>query len=187
VLTRSLQKARAAGIAFDNYMQRDVVPLLEQGYLPPIGPGLSRFLESPTVARQLERVGTTMDEEPEHALDSHPPLTVRLAHAKSLGLKPARLTASVEGFAYELLTHRPELEMLMVEPWVKGAALKRVRWEDAGGVMERVYRDRAAQLAPGLVGQTPATLPRDRAPVLELLRVKPAEAKKPEVKKRKKK
>lgn len=170
VLTRSLEKARAAGIAFDNYLQRDVMPLLQQGYLPPIGPGLSRFLDSPTVARQLERVGTTMDEEPEHELDSHPPLTVRVAHAKSLGLKPPRPNGSVEGWAHELLTHRPELEMLLVDPWVKGASLKRVRWEDAGPVMERVYRDRAAVLAPGFMGHTPATLPRDRAPVIDLLR-----------------
>jgi len=169
VLTRSLQKVRAASVAFDNYMQRDVVPLLQQGYLPPIGPGLSRFLDSPTVARQLERVSATMDEEPEHALDSHPPLTVRIAHAKGLGLKPPRTHSSVEGDAWELLTHRPELEMLMVERWVKGATLKRVRWEDAGGVLERVYRERAAMLAPGFEGQTPATLPRDRGPVLALL------------------
>ena len=90
VLTRSLQKLRAAAVGFEGYMQGEVVPLLQEGYLPPIGPGLSRFLESPTVSRQLERVGTAMDEEPEHALDSHPPLGVRVAHARALGLDPPR-------------------------------------------------------------------------------------------------
>ena len=126
VLTRSLQKVRGASAAFEGYMDREVVPLLAQGYLPPIGPGLSRFLDSPTIARQLERVSITMEEAPEHALDSHPPLSVRVAHARGLGLRPPRPNSSVEGAAHELLTHRPELEMLMVEPWVKGAALKRV-------------------------------------------------------------
>jgi Zn-dependent protease with chaperone function len=169
VLTRSLHKVRAASVGFDSYMQHEVVPLLSQGYLPPIGPGLSRFLDSPTVARQLERVATTMDLEPEHALDSHPPLTVRVAHARGLGLKPPRANGTVEGAAHELLTHRPELEMLMVEKWVKGASLKRVRWEDAGGVLERVYRSRAGELAKGLEGHTPASLPRERGAVLGLL------------------
>lgn len=169
VLTRSLQKVRVASVGFDSYMQHEVVPLLSQGYLPPIGPGLARFLDSPAVARQLERVATSLDLEPEHAGDSHPPLPVRVAHARGLGLKPPRANGPVEGGAHELLTHRPELEMLMVERWVKGASLKRVRWEDAGGVLERVYRSRAAELARGLEGQTPASLPRERAAVLELL------------------
>ncbi|MDP1825093.1 MAG: M48 family metallopeptidase [Archangium sp.] len=169
VLTRSLQKVRAASVGFDSYMQHEVVPLLSEGYLPPIGPGLSRFLDSPTVARQLERVATTMDREPEQEHDSHPPLSVRIAHARSLGLKPPRANGAVEGAAHELLTHRPELEMLMVARWVKGAPLKRVRWEDAGGVLERVFRSRATELAPALEGQTPASLPRERAAVLKLL------------------
>ena len=169
VLTRSLQKLQAAAVGFEGYMQGEVVPLLQEGYLPPIGPGLSRFLESPTVSRQLERVGTAMDEEPEHALDSHPPLGVRVAHARALGLHPPRTNAAAEGAAHELLTHRPELEMLMVERWVKGASLKRVRWEDAGAVLERIYRGRAASIAPTLQGHTPATLPRERSAVLQLL------------------
>lgn len=169
VLTRSLQKVRSATVGFDSYMQWEVVPLLSEGYLPPIGPGLSRFLDSPSVARHLERVVTTMDQEPEQALDTHPPLSVRLAHARGLGLRPPRANVSVEGAAHELLTHRPELEMLMVERWVKGASLKRVRWEDAGAVLERVFRGRAERIAPALEGQTPASLPRERGAVLALL------------------
>ena len=170
VLTRSLQKVRAASVGFEGYMQGEVVPLLREGYLPPIGPGLSRFLESPSVARQLERVSTAMDSEPEHELDSHPPLGVRVAHARGLGLSPPRANATVEGAAHELLTHRPELEMLMVERWIKAPSLKRVRWEDAGAVLERVYRGRAAELAPVLEGQTPASLPREPGAVLALLK-----------------
>lgn len=169
VLTRSLQKVRAASVGFDNYMDAEVLPLLQEGYLPPIGPGLARFLDSPTVARLLERVAITMDQEPEHALDSHPPLTVRIAHARSLGLRPPRTNSNLEGLAHELLTHRPELEMLMVERMVKGPALKRVRWEDAGAVIERVYRSRAAELAKGLGGLTPASLPRERGAVASSL------------------
>ena len=39
VLTRSLQKVRSASVGFDSYMEWEVVPLLSEGYLPPIGPG----------------------------------------------------------------------------------------------------------------------------------------------------
>lgn len=169
VLTRSLKKIRGASVAFDKFMQGEVIPLLQQGYLPPIGPGLSRFLDTPAVVQQLERHFARLEEDTEEAFDSHPPLSVRVTHAKGLGLRPPRQNSTVEGLAFELLTHRPELEMMMVDRWVKGAPLKRVTWEDAGPIFERAYRHQAAIVAPSLEGQTPATLPRERNAVLALL------------------
>ena len=161
VLVRSLQRVRHAALGFDGYMRSEVVPLLEQGVLPPIGPGLSRFLAAPDVVSHLEKVSRLVDAEPEHQLDSHPPLHVRIANARALRLGPHRGNAAVEGPAFELVTHLSELELLLAEPWVRGASLKRTPWEDVGPALERGWRARAAELAPLLEGVTPSSLPHD--------------------------
>ncbi|MFO0595809.1 MAG: M48 family metalloprotease [Myxococcaceae bacterium] len=163
VLVSSLTRVRTAGLAFDGYLHSEVVPLLEQGVLPPIGPGLGRFLEAKEVDEQLRRVIRELDEEPAHALDSHPPLAQRVAHARALRLGPHRGNPSVEGPAHELLTHLSELELLMAEPWVRGASLKRVPWEKTAPVLEKAWRARAEALRPALAGLTPGALPRDAA------------------------
>ncbi|MFT3711753.1 MAG: M48 family metalloprotease [Archangium sp.] len=167
VLVRSLTRVRAAAIGFDGYMRSEVVPLLEQGVLPPIGPGLSRFLEAPGVSEHLSRISQAMDDEPEHALDSHPPLVTRIAHARGLRLGPHRGNPQAEGPAFELVTHLSELELLLAEPWVvasphrTGTGLKRTSWENVGPALERGWRARAHDLAPALSGVSPRSLPRD--------------------------
>ncbi|MBL8912302.1 MAG: M48 family metalloprotease [Archangium sp.] len=169
VLVRSLQRVRHAALGFDGYMRSEVVPLLEQGVLPPIGPGLSRFLQAPDVVAHLEKVSRVVDAEPEHQLDSHPPLHARVAHARGLRLGPHRGNVTTEGPAFELVTHLSELELLLAEPWVGGSPLKRMPWENVGPPLERGWRERARELAPLLSGVTPASLPHDPAQLRGLL------------------
>lgn len=190
VLVRSLQRVRHAALGFDGYMRSEVVPLLEQGVLPPIGPGLSRFLQAPDVVAHLEKVSRVVDAEPEHQLDSHPPLHARVSHARGLRLGPHRGNVTAEGPAFELVTHLSELELLLAEPWVLGAEspwgrglrpprrkgdpevgapLKRMPWEKVGPPLERGWRERARELAPLLSGVTPASLPHDPAQLRGLL------------------
>lgn len=168
VVVSGLQRSRAAAVGFEGFLESEVAPLLSEGYLPPIGPGLARFLSAAEVTKQLERVAAAIDLEPTHALDSHPPLKERVAHARSLRTTH-RGTPAREGMAFELLTHHSELELLLAQPWVKGRDLKRVRWEDAGPLLHRVFRARAAELAPTLAGRTPASLPRERHALLQQL------------------
>lgn len=159
VLIRALQGLRHADIGFDGYMRDEVEPLLAQGVLPPIGPGLARFLEAPAVREQLEKVSRVLDGRPQQQLDSHPPLHARIARARGLRLGPHRGNSAPEGPAFELVNHLSELELLLAEPWVKGANLKRAPWEKVGPALERGWRARAKQLAPLLQGVTPASLP----------------------------
>jgi len=169
VLVRALTRVRGAAIGFDSYFRNEVVPLLEQGVLPPVGAGLLQFLDAPGVPEHLTRVIAKMDEEPEHALDTHPPLVTRIKHARGLRLGPHRGNATMEGLAFELITHVSELELLLAEKWVRGAKLKRLTWEQSGPARERAWRERAQELRKVFGEVTPRSLPRDPEALRPLL------------------
>ena len=82
----ALRRVTTAAVAFDAFMQVEVLPVLRAGFLPPIADGFRAFCESGGVAARMADVLREAEAAVEFApFDTHPPLRERLA---ALGAPP---------------------------------------------------------------------------------------------------
>jgi len=128
----ALVAVERSSAAFSSYWSSEVIPILSNGFRPPIAAGLTRFLGADEVASSLrEHVdkavqGTNADE-----YDSHPPLGERLA-----ALEPLASDAEEMGpIASTLLRDLDQLEAdflrsIFTDP-AQVASLRSVEWQDA--------------------------------------------------------
>lgn len=130
----ALVAVERSGAAFASYWSSEVIPVLSNGFRPPITAGLTRFLGADEVASSLrEHVdnatrGNTADE-----YDSHPPLGERLAALEPLAVEAGEETGPI---ASTLLRNLDQLEAdflrsIFVDP-SKVAALQAIEWHDTG-------------------------------------------------------
>jgi Zn-dependent protease with chaperone function len=134
----ALMAVERAGAAFGAYWSSEVMPVLLEGFRPPIAAGLTRFLGADDVVTSLQKhVDTALSEGKSDAYDSHPPLRERLAALEPL----AGDTSAEEGpMASTLLRDLDKLESeylrsIFVDP-SKAAALQSIDWRETG---TRVY------------------------------------------------
>ncbi|MEA2339647.1 MAG: hypothetical protein QOE82_3654 [Thermoanaerobaculia bacterium] len=128
----ALVAVERAAVAFDSYWTSEVIPVLSNGFRPPIAAGLTRFLGADEVASSLRKHvdkavrGNTADE-----YDSHPPLGERLAALEPLAGDAAEEAGPI---ASTLLRNLDQLEAdclrsIFADP-SKVAALKAIEWGD---------------------------------------------------------
>jgi len=134
----ALVATQRSGAAYDAYWQSEVVPVLSNGFRPPIAAGLTQFLGTELVSKQLqEHIDAEMSSGQSDPFDSHPPLRERLEALRSLddGAVPAAapvaasLLRDIDALEHELLASIVSDESVIKD-------LARVAWEDAGA---RVY------------------------------------------------
>ncbi len=156
-----LKLTHSAGLAFDAYWRNEVVPVLRNGWRPPLADGFRHFYASPWVA---EAVSASLDHELQgrkaDRYDTHPSLRERVDAFEQWpewempgnDLPAISLLQSVEG-----------LEIELIESILDGATtqrLKPVTWEEVGHeIWAPTWEAETRKYGEALAGITPARLP----------------------------
>ena len=135
-LVRGLRKIHGAVMAWEPYWNAEVVPVLNQGRMPPIGEGFSLFLAAPQIAEQITGgIETEIAEGKTKPYDTHPPLRDRIAAVEKLGIRPQTESGDL---ALTLLDEPEAVERRFLEsmnPRLATNSLKLVAWNDIGPVV----------------------------------------------------
>ena len=159
----ALHKVCAAGVAHESYWNGEVVPILQNGFRPPLAEGFSRFLQTPnTVAGMRDYVGKELASGKSDVYDSHPSLRERVS---ALGVSDERALRPVEGPQAATLVEAPaELEPALLAALAgRGEVdkLKAVSWDEVGAkVWIDVWRRGLKDILPDMVGLKVADIAR---------------------------
>jgi heat shock protein HtpX len=85
VMAAALRKVHGSAVAFHNYWNGEVGPVLNAGFLPPLAAGFSKFVQVESVVSTVAAAVTDAETE-EHSdpYNTHPPLRERVAALKAL-------------------------------------------------------------------------------------------------------
>lgn len=158
----ALKAVHGAATAFNAYWSTEVIPVLSNGYRPPIGAGFARFIRAEPVVKAVD---LAMEEELKNATadpyDSHPPLKERL---EAIGDMPDVSPLRDDPPAVSLLRDLPRLERDLLRNMAADPAkfeeLKAVEWQETPAtVFLPHWRERAAKLSKALSHSTAAQVP----------------------------
>jgi Zn-dependent protease with chaperone function len=156
----ALVAVERSGMAYDAFFRDELVPVVSNGFKPPIAAGFSRFLEAEPVAASLaSAVDESLREGKGDTYDSHPPLRERVAALQALVTEAPRTR---EPFASSLLHQLPRLEEALLRSMLTDASmeLREVQWEETGtSVFLPSWRNTAAEHNDALREVTAADLP----------------------------
>ena len=155
-LANGLKKSHAATIAHRAYMNGEVLPLVEDGVLPPVGQGFATFVGTPPIAKLLDEVVDRELHDGEHdPLDSHPPLRERIA---ALAEVESSTEAADDRPAIALFRDADRLERELVTARLE-CEVKPIAWSDVPQQWTARWRKTADKLRPHVAGATIATIP----------------------------
>jgi heat shock protein HtpX len=161
----ALVAVERAGMAYDAFFQNELIPVLSNGYKPPIAAGFSRFLAAENVASSLKSaVDESLREGKGDVYDSHPPLRERVAALESLAAGSPEIR---EPLASSLLRQLPRVEEALLRAMLTNPSmeLRDVQWEETGtSVFLPVWRKSAGEHADALRDLTAGDLPTLVAP-----------------------
>jgi len=144
----ALIAVHGAALAYNAYWQQELIPVLTNGYRPPIAAGFSHFLGAQPVADAVSKqIKSELSRGVADPYDSHPPLNERIA---ALRASDRTKTPPVDARAVSLLRDVQRLEWellqtLFTDPQ-KAKELQSVEWEEtAPRVFLPVWRDESAK------------------------------------------
>jgi len=163
-LEHGLRKIHGGSLAWKFYWESEIAPCVNQGCVPPIGEGFSRFLNNPKIREQVEK-GTEHEikEGKSNPYDTHPPLRDRMEAIKHLQVAPHPDDCQL---AVSLLRQpgNAELELLAaLNPDLRKDSLRLVEWDQLGRKVTIPYwqstiRKYAHFLKPATAESLPETL-----------------------------
>ncbi|MFK7931137.1 MAG: M48 family metallopeptidase [Myxococcota bacterium] len=168
-LASSLRAVHGAAMAFDPYLNDEVVPVLSHGRMPPIAAGFASFLASPNIATAVEK---NIQEEVETGegdpFDSHPCLRDRLA---ALDAFEQRDRSTDDRPSICLINDIEKWERAVLQPMLSISVneLAAVPWARVGSeVSLPQQREVAKEAMVSLAGQALADLDLSKASVAAL-------------------
>ena len=156
----ALRRVTTAAVAFDDFMEVEVVPVLRAGFLPPLTDGFRTFCESGHVAARIAHLlREAVASAASAPFDTHPPLGERLA---ALGDPPDEPWPRAE-LALELLEDPEQAARSLLE-WNAGhdavAKLRAISWAEVGdAVVAPAWRSSVADHGQWLAQFTADRLP----------------------------
>lgn len=155
---RALEIIHEQGPLWAIYLRQELLPVVGDGFLPPVLEGFRRFEAAVRKTSQAELAQLRSSGEGKSmAYDSHPTLGERL---EALGVEACG--ARSRGHCLDLLDDcEPLIETLIREQWLSpGAKLQHVTWEEVSRVvLIPRYRATLAPFAQRLARLTPSRLP----------------------------
>ena len=155
-----LQKTHAGAIAHHAYLAGTLGPLVDDGVLPPVGPGFTRFLQTETMMTfRTSFVERELSEGTSDPYDSHPPLRDRIAALGSGDGDPRERDPRP---AIELLHGADAFEQALVTGNVARARIAppaQITWEDAPAYWIKRWRATTAALAQAPLDLSIAAVP----------------------------
>ena len=158
-LIEGLKKTHGGALAHELFLRNELQPIVDDGRLPPVGEGFSRFLRTPLVTKILDEVvAGELKEGAGDPYDSHPPLRERIAALEGVGHAATELDTRP---AIELVTNADEIERALITSKL-ARPVTPVTWEDVSKLWIERWRKTAAQVARGAGSLTIATVPIDQ-------------------------
>jgi heat shock protein HtpX len=148
VASDALIAVHGAALAYGSYWQQELIPVLSNGYRPPIAAGFSAFLRADSIADAVSKqVKTDLHGGTADRYDSHPPLKERIAALAHAG---GESRDDVDALAVNLLRELPRLESELLQTLFsdpqKARELQSVEWEETGArVFLPVWRDESTR------------------------------------------
>jgi len=149
----ALVATHRAAAAYTPYWNNEVLPVLSNGFRPPIAAGLTQFMNDAAIQTELGKfVERELAEGQGDEYDSHPPLRERVAALEPLA---AGETPAQSPLASTLLRDLESLEVevvrnLFTDP-AKASTLTQLDWRDtASKVYQPMWRSHAVQYAGAL-------------------------------------
>jgi hypothetical protein len=163
-MAQGLRKLRAGSLAWHFYWFSEVVPVVAENVLPPIGEGFAMLLDHSEIAETLKQAAESQSEKGKTSpYDTHPPMRERLAaierlqiQAKETSDEPALLllsdSANVEMRLLAALNNKIDVHKLSHVPWADvGETVTIPSWK-------RIAHDYAAVLRGTTVEKLPTLL-----------------------------
>jgi Zn-dependent protease with chaperone function len=161
-LIEGLRAIHRAAAACDHYLNYEFLPMVRNGFRPPLLEGFTFMLSAEPVAKSLdEGLAQELKAGEQNAYDTHPPLALRIAAVQGL---PAS-KVSHDAPAVSLLDDVPNLEAQLIASWFAEGSpapqLKQVAWADTGStVLLPIWKELSKKAAKDLKGLTLQDLPR---------------------------
>jgi Zn-dependent protease with chaperone function len=158
-MVSALRKVHGTAGIFHGYWNGEVAPVLNSGYLPPIGEGFAKLVSADTVKKTIaESIRAEEAEGQSNPFDTHPPLRERVA---ALNAAPDNATHDVRPAVSLLIDpdrwHRPLLSFVNAE-WA--SSLKPLRWEEVLATIHvPMWRNLVKEHSRWVAGVTASTLP----------------------------
>lgn len=154
-MVRGMRKIHGAAMAWQAYWNTEALPILQSGYIPPLGDGLVRFLAAPQIAEQVARgMAKQLAEGKTNPYDTHPPLRDRIAAIEKMTGESQEQREP----ALSLLCDPEAAELRWLEsinPKLPRGGLRRVPWEEVGSTVTiPAWKSGVSELAP-IVGENP--------------------------------
>jgi heat shock protein HtpX len=170
-LANGLRAIHKTAAVSDFYLNNEVLPVVRQGFQPPVTEGLSAFLKTESIIQSMDNaLEAQIKKAHQDPYDTHPPLAQRLA-----AIEEQRVLVNSDSIpAIALLEEIPSLESQLVRSWLppKAASLKPVQWSEAGEtVWIPVWKAAVERHAATLDGMTLGTLPEQTASLLRRIKI----------------
>lgn len=134
-LIDGLRAVHGASLAWPTYWKSEILPVLNDGFLPGIGEGFARFISVPPIHEQLQKeIGRAIQEAKTNPYDTHPPLRERIAATENLA---GGLIHEDSNPARTLLDHPDATELRFLEkanPDLK-PGVKCISWDEVGSTV----------------------------------------------------
>jgi len=159
-LTDGLCQVHKAAPAFAHYWENECSPVLQAGFLPPVAAGFGEFVNTGSVAEQMnQHLSEQLAAGKTDPYDTHPPLKDRIAAVANL---PAGRVLAEDPPSVSLLENVPALERELLARAAGAetvAKLKDIVWADVGQAIYVPQWSKLVQMnIARLRGVTPETL-----------------------------
>jgi hypothetical protein len=160
----ALARVAALAPAYAEYLESEVRPLVQAGFLPPVAAGFREYLEEPRRAALMERRPSAHDHADDDPFDTHPPIAERIAALEALPDGPPAIAIGATGPALGQLDQHVRALMRHALGEAVAARLRPIDWPRvADEVYARRWHRLANEHASWLGSRTIDDLPSGRA------------------------
>jgi Zn-dependent protease with chaperone function len=158
-MVSALRKVHGASDVFHGYWNGEVAPILNSGYLPPIGDGFAKLVDADAVkARIAESIREEEASGESNPYDTHPPLRERVDALRAVDGETANDSRLAVSLLADSATWERRLLSFVDADWAR--SLKPLRWEEAlETVHVPIWKNTIKQHATLVAGVTASTLP----------------------------
>jgi hypothetical protein len=160
----AMKRLQVVSPAYAYYINTDVMPVVQSGFLPPVNEGFERFLADPDMSKFIhDHVAKSSIGAEAGEYDSHPPLPERIAALERLKYKVAENARDAK--ATMIKDADRQMRALLEHTWGREnvVKLKSIQWEDVGQrVFAEIWQATAKEYSTWLGALTADQIPADK-------------------------
>ena len=129
-LAGGLRNIHGAALAWPVFLNTELGPMFDEGWLPSITGGFAQFVVAPNIASQIQKgIEKEIGEAKVDPYDSHPPLRDRVRAAEALALGSYTEDTAPASTLLQNIDETESRLLQCIDPDLMKKSLKRVEWE----------------------------------------------------------